>query len=722
MTLTGHEGIVSSVAYSPDGLSILSRSQDGIARIWDAQTGVETITPIYVGDYTGTFCAMAFAQGSRCVAVCTSDGILRIREIQGRRETVHRLCSEFQPGEIVRFSRDGTLVACGSRNGTLRIWGTETGQRIFSSKVHDGVVTRIVFSPDGQLILSTSYDGVLHFWDCRTGQEHGDPLDTMSEHRPVGYQAVKMVPFTALAFSHDGRFLAAGMSSNGEIRVWDLEHPTQVPVVMQNDYVAGAIAFSPDGLRVAASCQKRIRCWNWRTTREIELSIQDHSDQVSSLSYSPDGLYIASGSYDSVIRIWSVNSDRAVEKPLQIDVGISCVAVSPDSSFIVTGSVMGSVRVWDVRKGEEKLPPLLGHEGMVVSVAISSDGKLIASGSDTTHCPESQSESVIRVWDAQTGGVVDELLKGYDCIVCELAFSPDTSRLASALITPSSAETQNAIAHVWDLRTKVPLLLGTFECSLRRLSIAFSPDGRLVAVGTDAGQIHICLTYTGQRRLNLWQEDDLSVFFVAFSQDSTKIMSGASDGTFYTWNIADGQLVCAEWEYMNADASSDTDEAITTDTDDSDTDELKQLVCSPSGRFIASSSKKTMRLRETVEPNMIATVGVNYCGHEALSFTSDEQSVILGGNDTVHVWNIQAVSDLASKPQCDPLAQFLRTGLQDGWVLGPRGELLLWVPPGYRNYVQLPPCTLVLGQRRVSITTNADGLRYGAQWTSTWRN
>lgn len=87
------------------------------------------------------------------------------------------------------------------------------------------------------------------------------------------------------------------------------------------------------------------------------------------------------------------------------------------------------------------------------------------------------------------------------------------------------------------------------------------------------------------------------------------------------------------------------------------------------------------------------------------------------------VWQVDEVRSLAAAPLCNPLAQLLRGGLPaDAWLTGSSGELLLWVPPEYHEYVQLPPCTRIINGKRVSITVDETGvIHHGDDWTSSWR-
>jgi len=128
-----------------------------------------------------------------------------------------------------------------------------------------------------------------------------------------------------------------------------------------------------------------------------------------------------------------------------------------------------------------------------------------------------------------------------------------------------------------------------------------------------------------------------------------------------------------------------------------------------------------MRLWDAEMPGVVTTVQLNHTRAGAV-FSADSQSLVIGGWDKIMTWQVEAVLALATGPQCDPLSQLLREGVgRDGWVVGPSGELLLWIPVAYREYVQLPPCTTMISKHRVVLSADATGLHYGTDWTSCWR-
>jgi WD40 repeat protein len=189
-SLRGHERIVTSVAYSPDGQRIVSGSWDKTVRVWDAENGQELLSLCGHGQgYWGSV-------------------------------------------ESVAYSPDGRRIVAGYNDNTMRVWDAESGQELRSLRGHEGIVKSMAFSPDGWRIVSGSNDKTVRVWDAERGQE----LRCLRGHEyPVG----------SVAYSPDGRWIVSG-SFDDTVRVWDAESGECVEVIEgSGDVVAIARATAP---------------------------------------------------------------------------------------------------------------------------------------------------------------------------------------------------------------------------------------------------------------------------------------------------------------------------------------------------------------------------------------------------------------------------------------------------------------------------------------------
>ena len=725
MTITGHEASVTLVAYSQDNRHLVSSSEDNTVRVWNAQTGEEVMPPMGVDHHS--VLAVAFTSGDKRVAVISANERLRVKHISTQHEFLYTLHGGVEEFTSAAFSPDGALVATGRWGGRVHIWSTETRNQMFSFKF-DTTASRLKFSPSGRLLAGFMYHSeTIELWDRITGQCSGHPLTTEGR-------------VSSLAISPDSIFLAAAGSEKAT-QLWNLETPELDPIVPRCGGGTAPLAFAPDGVHLLDVIDDHVRLWNYRANKEAAKLLHGHSKGINSVSYSPDGLYVASASSDKTIRVRDIPDSRNLARRLPEPSVVTCVAVAPGNTFIVSGSLDGSVHVWNVQTGEQKLRlqrltrssnsndgsilsdrtrpiqfPVVRYvplppegQGTAVSVAISSDEQLIALGSDLTwKTLPGFRESWIWLWSAQTGELIQEFTLGSDCRLLEMVFSLDNLQLATSLLEASG----QAVVRVWELTAirRFAIHPHRFTEKFRRPKIAFSPDGRLLVAA-----VH------GDSEVRLWWKDSGASFgatfgancsevcFLAFSHDGSKLITGHYNGTVLFHNAGNGLQLSIY-------------------TVDSGIGIVDWVACSPNERFIVRIShqpdqtSRTMRIWDTTMPDMVTAIRVNDIWNGAATFSANSQSIIIGQNDRTMVWQVETLCRLAAGPRSDPLTQFLRGGLdKDGWVKRPSGELLLWIPPEYREYVQLP-CTLVIGTPRVVITSHPTGLHYGEEWTSCWRN
>ena len=286
--------------------------------------------------------------------------------------------------------------------------------------------------------------------------------------------------------------------------------------------ISGNIAYSPNGTRLAVAGVVGIWLYDLATRQEVSL-ITGHTDRVASVAFSPDGNTIASGSYDSTVRLWNVskNNQSYLRSGLLIwhratgintrtltghTNGVNSVAFSPDGNTIASGSYDDTVRLWDVNTGEHKRT-LTGHTDGVLSVAFSPDGNTIASHGNWG--------PTVKLWDVATG-INTRTLTAHTGWVNSVAFSPDGNTIAGG----DSHEVR-----LWNVNTGEHKRTFTGHKNLVR-SVAFSPDGNTLASASDGGRVRLWDVNTGEHKRTLTAHKD-SVGSVAFSPDGNTLVSGS---------------------------------------------------------------------------------------------------------------------------------------------------------------------------------------------------
>jgi WD40 repeat protein len=580
-----HQGMASTVAFSPDGRCLASGGEDGAVRIWSTATGEK------IFESNGPrvrVTSVAFSPDGQHVAYARLDGAVEIWQFASKQphvlqenasavwsaayspdgkwlasgggdyaisiweaatgKKVRTLSTPTGSMRCVRFSPDGKRLAVGGLDGTVRLWEPSTGAEIASFSSPQSSVTSLAFRPDGRHLATRSRDGALRLWDIGSRQQ----LFTLRDHS---------IGFGDIAFSPDGQRLASASQDCG-VRVWDLTNREQI-VLLGTDIQVSAVTYSPDGKRIAcATVGGCIKLWD-ATSLPDAWEWQGHTDEVLSIDYDSEGKRLASGGKDYTVRIWdpvtgdqtleldghtgpvtstafagserlaSASEDQTVrlwnirsgkcERILRGHTGaVRAVACARDGRWLASGGDDGTIRIWDGAAGN-RLATLEGLTGKVLAVAISPDGRLLAwgGGSDT-----------VRIWSSVTRQVT-AVMRCQVRPITSLAFSSDSKRLASA--------ERDYIVELWDMASSKRIN------SLRSLAgsghyveaVTFSPSGNRVVSTTLDGTVSLRDAETGDEVLTLKNPDGgpaRSCPCVRFSPDGRQLACAGPDWQIRVWD------------------------------------------------------------------------------------------------------------------------------------------------------------------------------------------
>ena len=495
-----HDGVVTAVAWSPDGRRLATASTDHTVRIWDAVTGRSMTLP-----HPDAVRGLAWSPDGLWLATASDRGGQVWETIGGQVVTL-----PFAYGRGVRavaWSPDGRWLATASDDATARIWDARSGQPVTPALVHRRRVNAVAWSRDGRWLATASDDGTAQVWDPRTGEVVAPPL---AHHGAV----------SALGWSPDSRRVATA-SEDKTARVWDAATGRALTPPLGHQEVVTAVAWSPDGTRLAtASADRTAQVWNAGSGERATAPFVHH-DAVTAVAWSPDGLRVATASTDQTALIWDAVTGRPVTAPLEHEGAVTALAWSADGTRLATASEDMVARVWDAANGQSDTPAPLAHHDLVTVVAWSPDGRRVATAS---------SDQTARVWDAASGTPITAPLV-HQGQVTALAWSPDGQRLATA----SADQT----ARVWDGRTghpETPPLAHQAWVA----AVVWSPDGRRLATISYDRMARVWDPATGQL-VTPPLEHQAPLRAIAWSPDGTHLVTTSDDQIAHGWDAVTGQ-------------------------------------------------------------------------------------------------------------------------------------------------------------------------------------
>lgn len=283
-----------------------------------------------------------------------------------RPEPAGVLTGHTAPIHGVDFGPDGRFLVSGGYDG-IRIWNV-AGQRDVAGLASNVAVTSVAFSPDGRILAAGNESHTVQLWNTSTD---GLTATLKGHSAQVG----------SLAFSPDGRTLASG-GGDGTIRLWNPATRRHIATLKGHSAVVDSVAFSPDGKTLATSGSDTAWLWNPATRRHVA-ALGYYRAGVRAVAFSPDGRILASGHEDGTVRLWDV-ARRLIVTSFRGHTGaLSSVAFSPNGSILASGGKDLTVRLWDV-VGRRAIATLTGHTGSVEDVAFSPDYTLASCSNDET--------------------------------------------------------------------------------------------------------------------------------------------------------------------------------------------------------------------------------------------------------------------------------------------------------------------------------------------------
>ena len=316
--------------------------------------------------------ALVFSLDGRTLVSAGDDERMVLWDVEARKERV-RLVGHKDAVRALALDPEARLLASGSEDDTVRLWSLTEGRELATLKGHDDGVLGLDFSADGGTLASGSVDRTVRLWDMRSQE----PLGVLKGHSGAVH---------TVRFNPEGRLLSSA-SSDKTLRTWDYEGRKEVRSLVEASARWGdlfAFAFHPDGRLTATVIKEVTRASGMRGRRggiseadfiqlrdgktgEERGRLSGHLESIAAVAFSPDGRYLASGSYDHSVMVWDVQTLQRASVvnshgPVTDLDRLYAVAFSPNGRFLAAAGPAKTVYVWEVQ-GVETVPAVVSGEG-----------------------------------------------------------------------------------------------------------------------------------------------------------------------------------------------------------------------------------------------------------------------------------------------------------------------------------------------------------------------
>jgi len=279
-------------------------------------------------------------------------------------------------------------------------------------------MSSVAFSKDGNYALSGSEDHKIRLWDLTSGEL----IRIFSGHTDV---------VTSISFSPTEPPLILSGSKDNTMRLWERnsgkllytfdKHSNDNKKCNNLPCLVKSVSFSPNGrYALSGSYDKTMQLWDI-SDNSLKIKFEANSDTVRTVAFSsPNGNYVASGSEDKIVRLWKTKTGHLIHLFSGHKGTVNSVVFSPDGNSILSGSADKIIRLWDVNSGK-LLRTFKGHSDEVYSVNFSQDGRYVLSGGW---------DKTVRLWDANNGELL-RIFKGHTGDIFSVSFSPDGNQILS---------------------------------------------------------------------------------------------------------------------------------------------------------------------------------------------------------------------------------------------------------------------------------------------------
>jgi WD40 repeat protein len=538
-------------------------------------------------------------------AVKRLDAACLVERLEADQVRLHPLIREFASGQTPQHQFDGFLGECLARAATA-LEHFPTLEALYVERgvdaLQEDLITMLGLCPPSAPDLGARVEAMLRLLQREAHHLLAEDLRSNSTlfAQQVRNRAV-----------HSG---IASLQSSAEHRLVELAQPhfrlQWVASRESRDLIrtltghgdwVNAVALSPDGRRaLSGSEDSMLRLWDLQTGQLLR-TFAGHEAGVKAAVISPDGRHALSASGDGTLKLWGMESGQLIRTLVAHADGVSAVAMSRDGHHAVSGSRDTTLRLWDLQTGE-LLRTFAGHQGGITTLSVTPDGHRAVSGSH---------DSKLKIWDLMSGQLL-HTLRGHKGVVRAVSLSPDGQHALSG--------SDDRTVTFWDLATGQPVRTFTgHEDDVNAVSV--SPDGRHALSGSRDRTLRLWDIASGHL-LRIFAGHEHAVSAVCVSPDGRQALSGSDDGTVKYWDLG---------SRYSSQISVGHDGPVSA------------VSVSPDGRHALSGSRDcTVRLWDLATGQLLRT----FEGHErdviSVAISADGRHGLSGSVDrTVRLWDLQ---------------------------------------------------------------------------------
>ena len=691
--LLAHRGPVRTLAFAPDGKTLSSGGQDNVVVVWD----LASAQPLkQLRGHASHVRSVAYSPDGQWLLSGGRDAQIKLWRPANYAEERNLIAGDEDSRDAIlsaRFSPDGQLIVTAGRDRTASVWNAASLDRLeHLAEGHDFLASSAIFFGDGSRLATGAGDGTVRLWDVATGAENLRLDDT-------GRTA-------ALAVSDDNELIATG-AAEGAAVIWDANSGDRLATLAGHTAEITAIAFAP-GSQLVATGDDRGVCRLWRfdpAANEWRGGewLRGHSRTITAMTFADDGARLITSSGDNTCGQWDVVAGKEIRSGvLKHPEWVTDIVVSDDGRTALTSCDDGKLRLWSLADAQllrtMESPPAKSPataaasaefpqtETAFTSIGMSSDGRLAV-----TACA---ADGTVRLWNladgqeltasddgawlnvGDRGGLVwaarftpddrgvlviggnDARIFNLDSRQLEVRFSPH-GVVASADLSPDGKHVATGSwdrsAKIWDRATgKVLVKLDAIHNGFIN-SVRYSPDGAKLLTASDDGTARLWNAADGAVLEPVFGDGKTRIRQATFSPDGKRILAASNDKTAKVYDVATGELLLTlaghEWAVRAADFSADGKSIITGSDDntaivwDAATGERRQTLAghtgaitsvalsADGGRAITGSEDNGVKLWDAATGKELLTLAGHGEEVTAVSFSPDGSQILTSGRD-----------------------------------------------------------------------------------------